>query len=411
MAELNLTRQEGLSCLLEGSSPGNPALLAETSVALAPLTDFLTRQYLDFYIPAGGSKIKLITGLRGSGKTFFAESMLSRAQQRQYRTVTISARRVWLHDFREVYLEILRQCDLEDVLRDCAAQIIRGMGYDPASIPEGKKLMDVLADRGEGDAFSRGEIRDALRKNFTRNPRLDNTFANCCSLLVGDLLGYPVLESAYRDLLLRWMYGDKSVRVAQMKALGLSPAKITKYNARHMLRSLAETVRMGGRPGLMIVIDDLEHLISPAAEDSIRYTKGRREDTYESIRQLIDDIDSMRHILFFLCMDRELMDNDSVGLKSYQALWLRVQNEVVSTRFNSFADIVDMDRYADENLGETDMVALSEKLARTLRETGADLVPLTAEDARQMKARAVFGKLGLPWLVNRFTVEGGNDHA
>ena len=410
MAELNLSRKEGLSQLLAGKAPGNAELLRETTVALDSLTGFLAEQYLETYIPAGGSKIKFVTGLQGSGKTCFAETMLLEAAERCYLTVTISAREVWLHDFRGVYLEILRQCGLERILRDCADQIIREMGYDPASISEGKTLMDMLSEKGEGDAFSKGEIREALRRNFTRNPLLDNTFAVCCSLLTGDLLGYPVLENAYREMILAWMHGDPSVKASQMKAIGMSPIRVTKYNARNLLRSLCEVIHLSGRPGLLVVVDDLEQLISKSSDSLLKYSKGRREDAYESIRQLIDDIDSMRYVLFLLCMDREMMDDDSLGVKSYQALWMRMQNEVVSIRFNRFADIVDLDRYGDEYYTEDRMTEMSGKLTGVLAREGMETRPIGQEAAAQLKVRAVFGKLGIPYLVNRMTLEGEKEH-
>ena len=410
MAELNLDRQEGLNRLKEGKAPGNEELLRETMVSMNSLTDFLTKQYLETYIPAGGSKIKFVTGLQGSGKTTLAEQMMLEAQARNYLTVTLSAREVWLHDFKGVYLEILRQCGLEEIIRDCRNQIIREMGYDPTGIPEGKTLMDVLSDKGEGDIFTKGEIREALRRKFTRNPLLDNTFAGCCSLLTGDLLGYPVLESTYREMILAWMHGDPAVKVAQMKNLGMSVTKISKFNARNLLRSLCEVIHMSGRPGLLVVVDDLEHLIGKSSDSKIKYSKSRREDTYESIRQLIDDIDSMRHVMFLFCMDREMTDNDSLGVKSYQALWMRMQNEVVSMRFNRFADIVDMDRFGDETYDEEQMVEMSRRLAEVLTMDGLEAWPITPEVAETLRSRAVFGKLGIPYLVNRMTVEGEREH-
>lgn len=410
MAELNLCRQAGLGLLREGKSPGNAELLRETTVELDSLTSFLTNQYLENYIPAGGSKIKFVTGLQGSGKTCFAETMLREAAERDYLVVTISAREVWLHDFRGVYLEILRQCELEKILKNCANRIIREMGYHPEAIPEGKTLMDILSEKGEGDAFSKGEIREALRRSFTRNPLLDNTFAVCCSLLTGDLLGYPVLENTYRELILAWMHGDPSVKASQMKAIGMSPVRISKYNARNLLRSLCEVIHLSGHPGLLVVIDDLEQMISKNGDSQIRYTKGRREDAYESIRQLIDDIDSMRYVLFLFCLDREMTDDDSLGVKSYQALWMRMQNEVISMRFNRFADIVDMDRYGDEHYAEEQILEMSRKLANTLERDGINAEAINREKAAQLKTRAVFGKMGIPYLVNRMTVEGEKEH-
>ena len=159
----------------------------------------------------------------------------------------------------------------------------------------------------------------------------------------------------------------------------------------------------------MVIIDDLEKLVKKPAEGQISYSKGRREDTYESIRQLIDDIDSMRYVLFLLCFDRELMDNESTGLKSYQALWMRVQNEVVSFRFNRFADIVDMDRYGDEFSNEDIIMEMSGKLSNVLLKAGERAEPVSLEQAKLLKERAVFGKLGIPYLVNRLTAEGGRE--
>lgn len=397
-----------LKAILEGQTPADFRQVAALSTGFDSMTDFFSRVYLDDYIPSGGSKIKFVTGHPGSGKTHFARHLLGMAAEKDYMTVSISAKKVWLNDFREIYLEILRQCDIESVLNGCARQIIREMGFDPDALGEGRRFIDYLAEAGEGDALSKGEIRGALRRCFTRNPRLDNTFAACCSLLTGDILGHPMLETANRELILAYMTGDKSVKLAKLRAIGLSPTLITKYNARHLLRSLCEVVRLSGHRGLVVMIDDMEVLLNRGAGEAMRYTKLRRDDTYESIRQLIDDIDSMRHVLFLLCFERELMDNDSYGIKSYQALWMRIQNEVVSNRFNRFADIIDLDRYATEYYDEDTLCAMSARLCEVLVECGVQATPLRPEAAAALIERAHFGRLGLPYMVNRAALEGGN---
>ena len=404
------TRKAGLERLLRGQAPETGEILDEITAGLDTLTDFLNEQYLKSYIPMGGSKIKCVTGRPGCGKTHFAQVMLKEAEAEGFLTVSFSAKKVWLHDFREIYLEIFRQCGIERVLSGCANQMIRELGYDPDALQPGQSLMDYLSERGEGDPLSKGEIRTALRKYFTRNPRLDNTFAGCCQLLTGSLLGHPLLENTNRELILRYLHGDKSVKLAQMRALGLSPSGITKYNARHLLRSLCEVVRLAGYQGLLIVIDDMETLLNRVSGDAIRYTKLRREDTYESIRQLIDDIDSMRSVMFLLCFRRELMDDESYGMKSYQALWMRIQNEVVSARFNRFADIIDLDRYADELYDVDVLCEMSQKLAWALVDAEKELTPLNREQIIAIMGRAEFGGLGLPYLMNRALVEGGENH-
>lgn len=405
MSTETICRQGSLTCLVNGQVPTDGALLKSITIGMDPLSDFIRDQYLADFIKRGGSKIKFVTGRQGSGKTHFSVVLTQAADESGYLTVAFSAKDVWLHDFKEIYLRIIREFDIEHVLKGCADRIIREMGYDPSSIDDGKTFMDYLSERGEADPIVRGEIRTALRQYFTRNPLLDNNFACCCSLLTGGILGHPVLETSSREMILAFLNGDKTVKLSHLRALGLSPSHITKYNARYLLRSLAEVVHLAGYAGLMVTIDDMEQVLNRSADKGLRYTKMRRDDTYESIRQLIDDIDNMHHILFLLAFDRELLDNENYGIKSYQALWMRIQNEVVSTRFNGFADIIDMDRYADAYYTEETLCEMSERLVKVLTHHGISARAIDTEGAKELVDRAHFGGLGLPWLVNRTVLE------
>ena len=268
----------------------------ELTCGIGFLTGFWREKYLQEYIRDGGSKIKFVTGRKGSGKTHFLQLMTRIAQQENYKTVRFSARDIWMHDFREIYLEIFEQCDIMDCLAAAGRYLIREMGFDDREIPEGMKFIDYLSQNGLGDALTKREIRAQLKQIFLDNPMLDNNFALACSMLTGGIVGYPILETQNRDLLLAWLGGDRTIKLSQLRALGFYPSRITKYNARHMPRSLAEVIHMGGYAGLFVAVDDLEILISRSSMEPVHYTKMKREDTYESIRQLIDDIASMKYI-------------------------------------------------------------------------------------------------------------------
>ena len=397
-------RDQEMERLLRGQPPESEEILKKLTVGTGFLTDFLAKQYLEEYIPQGGSKLKFITGRSGAGKTHFSRLLLSEAKARGFITVRFSAREVWLHDFREIYLEILHQCDLDFILHRCAEKIIRDMGKDPAAIRPGQTFLDYLAEHREADAISKNTIRSALRDMFTRNPLLDNCFASCCSLLTGSILGHPVLEAADFDLLFAFLNGSREVKLSQLRSLGISPSRITRFNARHLLRSLSEVIHEAGFAGLMVVVDDMEVLLSANVQDPIRYSKGRREDAYESLRQLIDDIDSLRHLFWLCCFDRELIDNENAGIKSYQALWFRIQNEVISTRFNCFSDMLDLDRLADQCFSADLLIELSDNLASVLRSAGLKAEAITEKEAADALERAEFGGIGLPLLVNRAVV-------
>ena len=361
------------------------------------LADFWREKYLQEYIRNGGSKIKFVTGRTGSGKTHFLRLMMAVAREEHYKTVWFSAKDIWMHDFKEIYVEIFHQCDLLSCLEAASGSLIREMGYDPQDIPAGMKFIDYLSQNGEGDAVTKREIRAQLRRFFLENPMMDNNFALACSMLTGSILGYPILEEQNQELLLSWLEGDRSIKLSQLRALDFYPSRITKYNARHMLRSLAEVVRMGGFSGLFIAIDNMEILTSRSSLEAVHYTKMKREDTYESIRQLIDDIDSMKNIMFVYAFDRELIDNENAGLKSYQALWMRIQNEIVGERFNRFTDMVDLDRLAAQEYSPEVIVAISKSVADLRLNRTAE--PLTEEQAQEIVSQARTGAVGIPRLI------------
>ncbi len=380
------------------SSISFPVLSAEQlTCGIEFLADFWKEKYLQEYIKNGGSKIKFVTGRTGSGKSHFLCLMAFAAKNENYKVVQFSAKNIWMHDFKEIYVEIFRQCNIMECLEAVSRHLIQEMGFNYRDIPQGMKFIDYLSQNNFGDALTKREIRSQLRQIFLDNPLLDNNFALALSMLTGSILGYPVLEEQNRELLLLWLKGDRTVKLSQLRALGFFPSRITKYNARHMLRSLAEVIRMGGYSGLFITIDNLEILISWSSLEPLHYTKMKRDDTYENIRQLIDDIDSMKNIMFVYAFDRELTDNENTGVKSYQALWMRIQNEIIGERFNRFTDMVDLDRFAAQEYSPEIIMAISQSLANLSKCISKN--PLDLEAAAAVAAQARTGAIGVPKLI------------
>lgn len=396
-----IERSDALREFKEGEAPGNARALENLGTGIDVLADFWEKMYLEDFIARGGSKLKFVTGRRGAGVSFFLRTMAERARKDGFVTVSFSARDIWLHDFREIYREIFRQCDLETCLQGCAREVISRMGYDPEDVKDGMHFVDYLSSIGQNNALTKRGIRDELKEVFLDNPLMDNNFALCCSLITGGILGYPVLEKQSEDILLAFLAGDKTVKLSMLRALGLSPSRITKYNARHMLRSLCEAVRIGGYKGIYISIDDLDILLSRTGSEHVRYTRMRRDDTYESIRQMIDEIDSLKNIMIVFGFDRILMDHESWGFKSYQALWMRIQNEITGERFNKFNDIVNLDRLGKEIYTEEALVAMSERTASYGNELAGEEVwhPFDRDRARALIEQSAFGGIGLPLMA------------
>jgi len=309
---------------------------------VGPVTDFWKAQYLETYIADGGSKVKFLTGGNEIERSLALNNFIRDSEASGYKTAYISAGKVWLHDFKHIYVAIFDMIDFESCLQACASRVIKELGYDPDLIPEGQDFASWLQACGAFDPLTKREIRENLSEMFFGNTWIDNNFAISAALITGSILGYPAIEPAAKDLLMAWHRGEKEARVSALRKLGLSPSRITRVNARHMLRSLVEIILISGYRGLAVAIDNLEMLSSTSALEEIRYTKMRREDAYESIREMIDGLDTFSHFMIAFAFGKELLEDEACGFKSYQALWMRIQNEIESERLNRFADIIDI---------------------------------------------------------------------
>ena len=75
--------------------------------------------------------------------------MLQIAQKEHYKTVLFSAQNVWMHDFKEIYIEIFRQCNIMECLEAASHHLIEEMGFDWHEIPENMKFMNYLSQNGK----------------------------------------------------------------------------------------------------------------------------------------------------------------------------------------------------------------------------------------------------------------------
>ena len=391
--------QAAATRLKTGIAPSNTAVLSDITVGIDYLTGFWEKHYLSEYIPSGGNRIQFLTGGKGSGKTHLIEYFLSGAKN--YKTVSFSARDIWLHDFSEIYFEVLRQCDLEGCLSRCCEKIVAKLGFSTDEYTG--SFMEYLTSIGENDPSTKREIRRQISKSFMHNPLIDNNFAIACVLLCGGQLGHPILEMPAKEALLGWLSGKKDVKLSTLRALGLSPVRIAKHNARHMLRSLVEIIKMADYRGLIIAVDELDILISRDSLQDIRYTKLKRQDSYESMRELIDEIDTLRNVFFLFAFDRSLLNDEDIGIKSYQALWFRILNEIQSNRFNRFSNMIDLDRLPVYDV-ET-IMELSSRVASVLNSSGQrPAKPLDEEAVKGLLEKTGYGSSSLPRNIVLATV-------
>ena len=391
--------------LQRGRTPnGNKEILRTLTVGLDKVSSFLRKEYFASYIKKGGSKIKFLMGKKGSGKTHLLALMAMEAEEEGFLSISLDAQSILLSDMTNLYLALYKAIDFDDIISRISQSIMISLGYD-YDRNEGKSALAWLSDRGEQSAIVRQELRSEVRKTITSNKELDHNFAQILSLKVSEKLGILTLDEELESLSEDWLNVEKSVKVAKLRSFGLAGYKINKTNARRLLKSLGEMVHLAGYSGLFVSFDNLQNIVSNSSLEEVKYTKMKRDDAYEVIRQLIDDIDVFRYFFLILSFDRILVDHEKWGMKSYQALWLRVQNEIVSGRVNLYNDLLDLDKINPVILVPEAVMEMSRRLTELFRSENFSAHEVTEKEAETILKESRYGSVSIPLLTNQYTLQ------
>jgi hypothetical protein len=148
----------------------------------------------------------------------------------------------------------------------------------------------------------------------------------------------PALVAAIKQ----WLRGE--LRLISEVKRALIFQKVARHNARHMLFSLAHWLTLTGKGGLLLILDIARYAeaLRPAERRSGNYySSAATLDLYEVIRELIDATDEARACCVVVLSGPDFLRDDRRGVRSYQALYFRVWDEVYDRqRENPFASLV-----------------------------------------------------------------------
>lgn len=353
-------REPALESLRRGEPPLDPqALEAITLGEREGIWHFWRDYYLHDYIAGGGSKVKFLTGKPGSGKTHALLLLLEEARRLGYVTFFAGARYMRLNKFDSLYQAVLETVDVESLVSSYCANVIRRLGYDPAQLDPGRDFFTRAQALGRAPDSLRREIQEKLDELYL-DRKLNHNFALAFTQLCADHLGSRRLADGQRDTLGEWLQG-RPLPAKFLKPLKIF-TRINKYNARHMMASFLHLLRLCGRPGLCAVVDDLNALLERGPEGRALYGRAARNEVYESLRQLVDDFAGFEGAFFVFAGHTELIHDEKGGFKSYEALWMRIQNEVKGDRPNKFADLFNQDHTVKEIFTAETCLELQQKI-------------------------------------------------
>jgi len=266
-----LLRRDVIAALRRGTVPrrGLDLFAVGTEWFDAALQEELQR------VAAGGAVFKAIRGEFGCGKSFTARWFQQRALEAGWAVaeVQISVNDTPLHRLETVYrraMESLRTREWDQgAFRSLVTAWLMSLEDEVVDV-EG-------VDAGDSESLARlvGRLLEGRLANVSATqPQFAAALRACHAALVKE--DYSTSEG-----LMAWLMGQPNVGAAIKRRAGIK-GDVDHTGAMAFLRGLLTVLRQTGRPGLMLVLDEVETIQRVRADS--------REKSLNALRQLIDDV-------------------------------------------------------------------------------------------------------------------------
>lgn len=366
-----------IELLCSGKPPQSPEWLELLTEGRELLFEPFCKHLLDRYIPEGGSKFKFISGESGSGKTHFLRHIAAEAEKRNYFVINLSLRTVdfKLSNIVHFYQSIIETVDISELITKISQKIAADIGYDDLSFNETEK--SLLEKMVEEEGLLRSNALKTIRsgiENFCRQADIGTSFQNFIFLVCGEKLGLfnsvPGCLSTDSLLSIRWLSGEK-ISARERRHIGIFE-KLNKQSARTWLYSLFRMLRLSGKAGVLVALDDFEVLNERNPETGrYFYTPATAGDVFEFFRQIIDDAEHLPGLLFMVAGKNHGLDDEKRGVTSYEALWMRLQTGIVMPGvLNPYSDLLSMDVFMEQLRKNGGFNRICQRVRKLLRAYG-----------------------------------------
>jgi hypothetical protein len=266
-------------------------------------------QELDF-VSGGKGLSKWLRGEYGTGKTFAARYLCTRARQRKFATseVQVSINDTPLHHLETVYRRLIERLETAADGPNAFQAIVEGWLYQVGD--EVTRLRGIREDDPAFADATEQRLEDKLADLSKRNPAFAQVLrAYHRATHEGDF--------ATAQGLLAWLAGQPHTDRSVLKAAG-TKGKVDGQASLTFLAGLLQLLRQSGYAGLVVVLDEVETVQ--------RMNTQTREKSLNALRQLMDMLakEELSGLYLVVTGTRDFFEGYK-GLKALAPLYQRVQ--------------------------------------------------------------------------------------
>jgi hypothetical protein len=290
---------------------------------------FLDDEYLRGYISGGGTAVKFVVPADDAVAAAFVDRVGTAARSAGYVVAQVDAAQTRVHLLEQVFFDVARLVDWDDLATVATRRAAEAAGYPVP--PDGGVSLDQLASHHRVDPRElKRDVDRQLQHQVQQDYAMVQEFRTAMLRLCQAQLRSGQVVDAEHAAVLDWLRGD--LRQISVLKSALIFRRIGRHNARHLLFSLAHWLAVNDRTGLAVVLDirrlGFARRPSPEERHGHYYTKGALLDAYEVLRQLVDNTDEMANLIVVVVASPGFVSDASRGLDAYQALKLRIFDEV-----------------------------------------------------------------------------------
>ncbi len=348
-----------LNLLKQGKPPTSDHLIQELTV-LNPWIINMKEYCINQVISNGGCKVKVVHGDSGTGKSHYLNYLRLFSEKEMFYSVLfdISSTEFQIINIIELYKVIVSKLDFEKLKKSLLIKMLTHLGYDLETYnlhPHG--LCDFICEFESAPVYTAKQSIRRCINEIIKN--LDISFSYRLFLMrLMDAISTN--DETSLNILQKWFSGDKLNAFEKRQCQLFEP--LNKQNARIWLYSFSEVIKLIGYKGLILIFDQFEAVL-PQFESTVKYTNLKRNDVYEMIRQLIDDLDFLKNFLLIISGNSEIVYDEKNGLQSYHALWMRIQQNYKQDEiFNPYADLINSNLIMEQLAKDDKLQYLADKL-------------------------------------------------
>jgi hypothetical protein len=302
---------------------------------------FIGREYLGTYVPAGGAAVKFAAATTEVGRAELRQQLATTTAAYGFQLATLNAAEVRLHHLERLFHAVAAQMDWAGLARAYLERMLQARGLRFPAAPEPLSAARLAELNAAPEMLLRTDLRHALERALFEDYAMSREFrlamlALCAAQL--DPTDNPALEASIHA----WLRGE--LRLVSEVKRALIFQKIARHNARHMLFSLAHWLTLAGKSGLVLILDVARYAEAVRPVERVAgnyYSTSATMDLYEVLRELIDATDEAHACLVAVLVGRDFLQDDRRGVRSYQALYFRIWDEVYDRdRENPFSSLV-----------------------------------------------------------------------